>query len=247
MHNQPPARNLLAMFALLVLTGAPAHAPAQVSPAMCGSLQSSFGPYDYRPNKFSPEDGKYEATLQIVERFHFTAPVENLIRGASTTRPGGDIEYTLKAFPNHHRALISVLRLWEREKKQPRLDQMSLPLECYFERAVRFRPDDNVARLLYATFLLKDNRKDDAVTHLEIARVSGEDNAFTQYNIGLVYADAAMYDEALRQAHRAMSLGLARQHLADRLRSVGRWKDPGELAPMTPMNPASAAAVSGGD
>ena len=34
-------------------------------------------------------------------------------------------------------------------------------LDCYFQRAIRFRPDDVVVRMLFASYLLKDGRRTD--------------------------------------------------------------------------------------
>lgn len=226
-------------------------AQAQEGENACGSLAASFGPFDYRGEHFksSPGDPPYAAALQLVEGAHFTPPVEQLIRGATGTLPGGDLEYTLRVFPNHHRALIAVARLWERTRT-PQPPGMARPAECYFERALRFRPDDNVARMLYSSFLLKNGRKGDAVSQLGIAKRDASDNAFTQYNIGMIYFDAGLYDEALQQAHRAMALGLIRQELSQRLSAAGRWKDPSPGTapannavtdtPQTAASPASA-------
>jgi tetratricopeptide (TPR) repeat protein len=166
---------------------------------------------------------------------HFTPKVENLIAGQSGTL-GADINYTLRAFPNHHRALISATRLAEREKNdQP--PGMLWPVECYFERAIRFASDDIVVRSLYAQWLGKRGRRPEAQWQLETALKSAQDSPISHYNIGLVYLELGDYDRALAQAHRALELGWPRQELAQQLKSAGKWREPGEGTA-----PAAAAA-----
>ena len=207
---------------LLLLSTAGLGTPvlAQVQPAnnsSCGTLFSSgqYGPYDFRTDKDK---------LPIVLGAHFTPEVEALIRGKSSGTPGGDIAYTLSAIPNYPNALIAMMRLAEKEKTpQPRGSRYSV--ECWFERALRFRPDDNVARMIYATFLAKNGRTPQVLEQLERVTATAGDNAFTHYNAGLIYADIKDYDKALAQAHRALALGLPRPELRDRLQAAGKWQE----------------------
>ena len=64
---------------------------AQSGNPACGPLANGYGPYDARkdPDK-----------LPIVLGAHFTPQVEMLIK-ATTGYIGGDIDYTLRAIPNH--------------------------------------------------------------------------------------------------------------------------------------------------
>ena len=88
---------------------------------------------------------------------HFQPTVEHLIRGQTSQYVGGDIDFTLRAIPNHPNALMSMMLLGEKEKSStPRGSRYSV--ECWFERAIRFRPDDNVVRMIYANFLTKKKR-----------------------------------------------------------------------------------------
>lgn len=215
--RQPGAllrRRLTRPIALAVLlTLAASQASAQG--AGCGSLNSSYGPFDYRTQRGD--------TLDKVEAFHFTPPVEALISG-STGTIGADLDYTLSAFPNHHRALLSVMKLAERTKS-PRDVSMKYPFECYFERAVRFQRDDPIPRMIYATFLGKQGRLPEAKRQLKDADTMADGNPFTYYNIGMVYTDFKQYDEALTMAHKAYQLGFQRPGLRERLRAVGKWQE----------------------
>lgn len=203
-------------------------ASAQPSPSSCGPLKNHYGPFDYRAER----DGR----LKIVEQYHFTSNVEALVKG-NTSNVGGDLSYTLLTSPNHHRALMAMIRLGEK-LKSPQPPGSVYPVECWFERALRFRPDDNTVRLIYATFLVKDGRDPEAIKQLEVATARAADNAFTQYNAGMIYFDMKNYDAALVQAHKAYGLGFPQLDLRDKLQSAGKWKEPTELPPESPDKPA---------
>ena len=215
-HLETPRRPVGIATAIGLLVAMTFSAPvwAQLEGMACGSLQNGYGPYDYRTDK---------PKLPIVDGAHFTPAVEALIRGnTSSVGPGTDLDYTLRAFPNHHRALVSVMNYGEKVK--PRLPR-DLPrtVECYFERALRFRPDDTVARMIYATYLAKNKREPDANKQLDQVAAAAHDNAFTFYNMGLIYFDMKNYDRALEQAHKAYGLGFGPTDLRDQLKKVGKW------------------------
>jgi tetratricopeptide (TPR) repeat protein len=131
------------------------------------------------------------------------------------------------------------MRFGERTKS-PQPSGLPRQVECYFERAVRFRSDDTVARLLYAKYLINGSRKPEALIQIESAKYHAGDNPLTHYNIGLLYLEVDEAEQALVQAHRALALGLERTDLKDRLVALGRWRDP---APPRPLpDPASAPA-----
>ena len=194
---------------------------AQGLDASCGSLENAYGPYDYRTDRGN--------RLYLVESAHFTPVVESLISGLSGPL-GAELDYTLRAFPNHHRALISVRR-YGQKTKLPQPPNLRYTVECYFARALQFRPDDTTVRMLYAGYLYQNNRPDEAATQLERTSFDAKESGFTQYNIGLVHLEAQQYDKALVQAHRAIALGFTRPDLKDRLVAVGRWREPEVPAP----------------
>lgn len=199
----------------------------------CGTLSSEgqYGPYDYRgdPNK-----------LSLVTGAHFTPEVEALIRGKTGARPGGDIDYTLRAIPNNHRALMAMMRLAEVEKN-PKPNGSRYTIECWFERAVLFRPDDSIVRMIFSTYLSKNGRLTEANAQLESAVAYAKDNGFTHYNIGLHYFDLKNYEKALVQAHKALELGFPQTALRDQLQSAGKWSEP-VLAVAPPAEATSAPA-----
>ena len=168
-------------------------AGAQQSDSGCGNpFVNAYGPLDYlvTPNR------------KIVEDYHFTPQVESLVSGQSSTL-GGDIDYTLRVFPNHHRALISMMNLGAK-LKTPQPTGAHFTVECYFKRALQFRPDDVIARMIYAKYLASNRRNREATAQLEYATRLAKEDAFTQYNAGLIYFEMGEFDKALLQAHRSL-------------------------------------------
>lgn len=207
---------------------------SQAGPSGCGSLENSYGPFDYRT-----ESG---AKLKIVEEYHFTPNIQSLVSGNSASL-GSELDYTLKASPNHHRALMTMMRLGEKTKS-PQPVGAHYSVECYFERALRFRPDDSTARMIYATFLAKNKREPEAIQQLETAEKAAGDNAFTHYNIGRIYFDIKNYDRSLEQAHKAYALGFTQSTLRDQLKNAGKWKEPEPESAPAPTPEAAASSPS---
>jgi tetratricopeptide (TPR) repeat protein len=239
-HFRAAAMGACLMFWLMQPAG------AQEAEHPCGSLANAFGPYEYRTDHDRPIAGDYlthAAKIKLVEGAHFTAPVQRLAAGNTAVKPGGDLDYTLRAFPNHHRALAAIL---EGSRRFSDASVINLPrsFECYFDRAIRFAPDDSVARLLYASFLIDKKRTDEAKKQIEYSETLIDDNPLSHFNVGMIYFDAGEYEKALKQAHVAAALGYPRDDLKKRLQSVGRWIEAtpsqGESAASAPALPASA-------
>lgn len=201
----------------------------------CGNLGNAYGPFDYRQ--------PFPEQKHLVESAHFTPVVEALIRGTTNRNPGTDIDYTLRAFPNHHRALIATIRLGEKENS-PQPGRMRYTVECWLERAVRFQPEDVIVRMIRSGYFVKKGRVADALADLKVVEALAGDNPFTHYNLGLSYLEAGEWDKALAQAHRAEALGMQRAELKEKLQEAGRWRDPDPAALAAQAAAASAAAAS---
>lgn len=220
--------NILRALAFVALILNCASVAAQVDANFCGPIKNHFGPFDFRPERDPPTLGTGDHTrkLNLVESPHFPPIVELLIRGnRSGIDPGGDLDYTLRAFPNHHRALLSVIRYGEKKGTETPAG-LKYTVECYLERAVRFAADDPIVRMLYSSYLAKKKRQPEAMAQLEYATGLAAESAFTHYNIGLFYLDMKIYDKAVSRAHRALELGFERTELADLLKAAGKWQDP---------------------
>jgi tetratricopeptide (TPR) repeat protein len=200
-----PVHGWLFVLALLVPGWAGAY-------EVCGSLENGYGPFDYRTRKDK---------LPIVERHHFNSNVEMLVRGI-TGSVGGDIDYTLRAFPNHHRALASMANLALRRKtERPRGAQYTVP--CYFERAIRFARDDGNVRMIYGTYLLRKGDANGAREQMELASKLVGENANLHYNLGLVYFDLKEYELARSHAKRAYDMGFPLPGLREKLQRAKQW------------------------
>lgn len=196
---------------------APLTAFALDDDGLCGSLSNHYGPFDYRTESVA---GK-----KLVENAHFTPKVESLIGGNTSISAGGDMNYTLKVFPNHHRALMAVIKLGEKEKTiKPR--GMEYSVACWFDRAERFRPDDGMVKAIHGIYLIRSGKPNEAVTKLEEAIELAGDNPNILYNLGLAYFDLKLYDKALENAHRAYAAGFPLSGLKNKLKRAGKWQDP---------------------
>lgn len=212
-------RSKFSCFALLVACWLPTAVMAQAGlEAMgCGSLQKEqggHGPFDYRVDKDK---------LPVVEQHHFDAGVETLTK-QKTGLLGGDIDYTLRAFPNHHRALMAMVNLGVKEKTS-HARGARYTVNCYLLRAETYRPDDSMVKVIYGLYYLKHGRSGEAVKKLEQAREIAGDDANVHYNLGLAYADLKQYDKALESAHMAYAKGFPLPGLKNRLRRAGAWRE----------------------
>jgi hypothetical protein len=196
----------------------------------CGELRNAF---DYRTMD--------RTHREMIEGAHFTGEVETLRRG-TTGRVGGDIAFTLRSIPNHPRALAAMMRLAQREKKD-KPSGSTYTMGCWFDRAIRFAPNDGAVRVLFGVYLSSQGQKQDAIKQLEMAReLSGED-ANLYYNLGLAYFDLKEYDRSLEHAHAAYRLGFPLPGLRTKLQKAGKWREP-LPAPAAAGSPPSAGESS---
>ena len=181
----------------------------------CGSLAklvNSYGPFDYT----NPTD--FKDNLPVVERYHFSSEVENLEQGM-TGSIYGDLNYTLRAFPNHHRALNAMARLELRDG----VGEGNKPASCYFERAIRFNPTDASVRLVYGIYLYRQKHLESALRELEKAVELAPHFAEAHYNLGLVLSAAGRPAAAVEHAVSAKELGYQLPGLIRKLERTGHW------------------------
>jgi len=189
---------------------------ARADEANCGPVTNAFGPFDYRTAT--------KEVLARVETFHFTPNVERLTRGETTAYVGGDIDYTLRAFPNHYRALMSMSKL-SLQQNRPTPVGSKYSIECWFDRAFRFQPDDAMPRMVAGLYFTKLGRREEALENLALAAQFSDGNSNLHYNLGLAYLDLKMPDDALLHAKKAYDAGFPLPGLRNRLREAGAWRD----------------------
>lgn len=180
------------------------------------TVEAKYGPFNY--NDPDAQANK----LPIVEKFHFGPEVENLVKGESSSL-GGDLDYVLRSFPNHHRALNAMLRLARRDKTD-KVPGAHFTVDCYFQRAMGFVPDDATVHLLYGNYLYGMKKyKESLDQYLEAEKLDPQ-NPNILYNAGLLYFDLKDYDKALSYAKRAYAAGFPLQGLKFKLEKVGKWQ-----------------------
>lgn len=205
------------IFAVLAIALLPVFAHAENN--FCGDLKNAFGPFDYRKSEFADK-------LRLVDGAHFTSDVEQGIKGNSSYL-GGDLDYTLRAFPNHHRALVTMAQLGLKDKTL-QVNQAKYPVECYFNRAIRFTPDDGVVHGAYGNYLFALGQTDRALVEFKEAVRLEPDNPTINYNLGLALLKVKDFDNALIYAKKAYSLGFPLQGLKNKLVEAGKWSDKSE-------------------
>ena len=207
----------------LLFVGSPTSFSAEEEPVIlgarvCGTLRNAFGPFDYRTHKNSDE-------LWDVETNHFTRDVENLVRstrGGSHRAALADIDYLLRAFPNHHRGLFAVSR-YQLKYGIPQNSRFR-KLECYFDRAIRFAPDDGMVRMIYGIYLQKKGSLKGALSRYNEALKLMPNSAEVHYNLGLLYVKLKDYKAAKKHADKAYQIGYPLPGLKQQLIRLGVWK-----------------------
>ncbi len=205
--------------------------PALAQILGCGDplrRDGGYGPFDYT------DPVHYREKLPIVDQNHFTPNVENLRGGATEAgynnpkAVAGDLRYTLMAFPNHHRALASMIRLSFKENK-PKPDGQRFTVECWLDRAIRWRPEDGTVRMLYGNYLshAKIKRYDEAIAQYkkaEDALTNQKTMGNLYYNMGLLYFNKKDYEKARDFANKAYARGFPLSGLKEMLVRAGKWQ-----------------------
>jgi tetratricopeptide (TPR) repeat protein len=192
----------------------------QAAGQYCGELKNAYGPFDYRHR------AEFADNFHLVESAHFTSDVELGVKGA-TGQIGGDLDYTLRAIPNHQRALTTLVQLATKNKAVV-LAGLKYPVECYFDRAYRFAPDDGTTRAIYANYLFAIGQDQRAFDLLKEAIGLEPDNATINYNLGLAYLRKKNFEQAKLYAKKAYALEFPLQGLKNKLIEAKQWDDKAE-------------------
>jgi len=213
----------LVSFALCIL------APATTSYAVedeCpdidgGELHKKVDYYYAKANAHREGLGPWQ-TLKTNEANHFNSDVRNLVRGQSVYYVAGDLAFMLRNWPNHPAVLDTLVRLAIRDKTNLP-EGLKIPVECWLERAVRFKPDDANARIIYGTYLARLKQTDKAIEQLELAKQARPDESNVYYNLGLLYFDKQDYARSLSYAKQAYAMGFPLPGLKNKLVRAGKW------------------------
>lgn len=172
-------------------------------------LTNGYGPYDFT-------NLEHRSKLKIVLSAHFTTEVERLQSG-KTGRLIADIDYTLRAIPNYHRALNAMARHQRNEKINFKDTDKFYSTECYFKRALYMQPKDATTHMLFAIHLQLTNQLKKAEEHYAVALQLAPDNPELNYNAGLLYVQLGDIDKAKHSANIAYKQGYPLQGLAKKI------------------------------
>lgn len=184
--------------------------------AVCKGDSQGFGPYDfYEVN--DPGDPLYtEGRWWEVRTVHYAPGMMHLSADPfgqiDYMKAAAEFDYILRAYPNHPDALRALTEL---EFKKRRVDRgRSVPLssrfpppECYFQRAISFRPKAAYLYSYYGTYLHRLGRYDLALENYRYAVELNPDNAEAHYNLGLCYIELDELSKAREHADKAYELG----------------------------------------
>lgn len=176
-------------------------------------LTNAYGPWDAT----KPE---HRDKLPIVLGAHFTPEVESLLMGNRGSIMG-DIDYTLRAIPNYHRALASMSKYQRQKNTKLSVVDDFYTAECYFERALYMQPNDPVALMLYGIHLHYSKEFEKAESKYLAALAINPFNVEVNYNIGLLYIELQQLEKAKKHAEEAYRQGYPLQGLKNRLEKVG--------------------------
>lgn len=185
-----------------------------------GSIQG-FGPYDYNDPELQKR--RVSSPLWLVEKGHFSQHVQMLKKGLDENHASNaaNLDYVLRAFPNHYKALWVMIRYYLSEGR-PRYAQSGYPpAECYLQRAIKFRPKDAALYMLYGNYLQLAGMPDKAVKFYKKALSLDPKSAEAHYNYGLVLLKQKKYEDAKKQAKQAYELGYPLPGLKTRLQEAG--------------------------
>ena len=209
-------KNLNNFLLLLALSCSPIYSIAKSMPKIpleCGALKNAYGPFDFT----NPIHVKKQ--WPIVAQHHFTPSVEYLKKGKEG-RLHQDLDYTLRAFPNQHRALYSVIKYETLNKKPPLIRSA----KCYLIRATAFQPKDDLSWMLFGIYYHRLGKFDRSLDMYKIALKLNPDNEQLHYNMGLLYLKMNKNDLALKHAKIAYKKGAKQPGLKNKLIKLNIWK-----------------------
>ena len=188
---------------------------------VCRGRAQGVGPLDYN----APRD-RNSKLFDMVVGAHFNSKVENLVSGAK--RGNGlltDLDYTIRAVPNHSKALYSLIRYQLDDKNLHQFKYDNLPhVECYLQRAIYFVPKDYTPRMLYGIYLQKRGNLEQALSHYRDAEKINPYQRTLQYNMGLLLFKMDRMEESLVYAKRAYALKAPFPGLKRMLTKAGVWE-----------------------
>lgn len=196
----------------------------------CGVLKNfnDFGPFDYAdPANRVPTGADPMGLVKRVENVHFQPDMKAVnVKLFGVERLTGEFTYTLRMFPNHPEALHAMSRLealagGKLPQKAVTIYTPKISADCFFDRAIRFRPEDKAVSLVYGMHLHQRKKYKEALVAYEKAEALGEDSVNLHYNLGLLHTDMKNWEKAVGYAQKAYSRGILFPALRERIEKAG--------------------------
>ncbi len=213
----------LLFFSILVAANNPVMAACNMNLA-----NGQVGPWDYYDSKNSVSNGESSmGNIKRVTNVHLSNKMLQLT-GRATGPIAGDLDYTLRAIPNHPDALNLASRLEKRIKspfvsKLLKYESMKESADCYFQRALKLAKRAETYEV-YAIHLHRNKKYSEAVEQYHEAINLGSKSAGLHYNYGLTLIKLKNYHEAEQQAKIAYKLGYPLPGLRNQLKKQGYCK-----------------------
>lgn len=157
--------------------------------------------------------------LRTVEAYHLKPDIRQAIQAKHYVSVWGDLDFVLRYFPNHPRALLlmsEVCHLWRDPRCNP---------ESYFDKAIAMTPDNPTIQIAKGIYLQRGNRLDEAIESFKQALLSNPNSINAHYNLGLAYLAQKQYGLANEHAQQAYSLETSLPAgLRNKLVAAGAWK-----------------------
>ena len=193
------------------------YAVVQCEPVTYGDGQ--YGPYNYYDSKNHIKGAggvtgglKNETRITIVTKYHLNSNIVRLTKGQTGTHISGDLDYTLRALPNHPVALDTISRFEIRQASSPdfKAKQKAMPYsaECYFQRALKiFGYNQPQTYMLWGLHKYREKKYQEAIEYFNKAESLGFNSADLAYYFGLTYLKLGDINKAQKYSDIAYSMG----------------------------------------
>ncbi|HKO87462.1 MAG TPA: tetratricopeptide repeat protein [Burkholderiales bacterium] len=192
--------------------------------------------------------GQNKATknlLHNVEKYHLQKGVDALRRG-KYQYAWADLDFMLRYFPNHPRALMLMAEVCE-SWRDPKCKA-----EEYFSRAIELSPDQAPAHIILGIHQHQQGKYADAIQSYQTALSIAPNSGNAHYNLGLAYFAKGDYANANEHAQKAYDLGMTLPGLQQKLVKADAWKPraageaaKAEPAPLSDANAANPPTIEG--
>jgi TPR repeat len=210
--------------------------------AACTGGAQGFGPYDFfevdEPSDPKYQEGRWWEVSVLHAQPGMAAMQSEPFNQIAYNRAASEFDYILRAFPTHPDILYARILLELKRMSNRDLRPYPTPPECYLQRGAAFLPNQPHVDQLFALYLDRLGRVDEALQHYQHALALNPKSAELNYNVALTYIKKKDYERALYHAREAYAIGFPLPGLRNKLRALGVWTDDAaDAASQEPVGP----------